>query len=84
MFWEKDTTDAAAALDALNCFGRLPKAGQRIAGLTRASINQLILGDDPPVESRLFKSSPKSKRGIRLIKLRGQNSLESFIQELPR
>lgn len=84
MFWEKDTTDAAAALDALNCFGRLPKAGQRIAGLTRASINQLILGDDPPVESRLFKSSPKSKRGIRLIKLRGPNSLESFIQDLPR
>lgn len=84
MLLDIENTDAAAVVDALNCFGRLPKAGQRIAGLTRASINQLILGDDPPVESRLWKSSPKSKRGIRLIKLRGPNSLENFILNLPR
>jgi hypothetical protein len=84
MILEINSTDAAAAVDALNCFGRLPKAGQRIAGLTRASINQLILGNDPPVESRLWKSSAKSKRGIRLIKLRGPNSLENFILNLPR
>lgn len=84
MILEINSTDAAAAVDALNCWGRLPKAGQRLAGLTRASINACVLGDNPPVESRLWKSSPKSKRGIRLIKLRGPNSLESFIENLPR
>lgn len=84
MILEINNTDAAAAVDALNVWGRLPKAGQRIAGLTRSSINQLVLGDSPAVESRLFKSSPKSKRGIRLIRMRGPNSLENFIQNLPR
>jgi hypothetical protein len=83
MILEINNTDAAA-VDSLNDWGRLPKAGQRIAGLTRSSINQLVLGDSPAVESRLFKSSPKSKRGIRLIKMRGPNSLESFIEHLPR
>jgi len=84
MILEINSTDAAAAVDSLNDWGRLPKAGQRIAGLTRSSINQLVLGDSPAVESRLFKSSAKSKRGIRLIKLRGPNSLENFILNLPR
>jgi hypothetical protein len=84
MILEINNTDAAAAVEALNVWGRLPKAGQRLAGLSRASLNSCVLGDNPPVESRLFKSSPKSKRGIRLIKLRGPNSLESLIENLPR
>ena len=84
MILEINDADAAAVVDALNVWGRLPKAGQRLAGLTRSSVASLVLGTNPPVESRLFKSSPKSKRGVRLIKLRGPNSLENFILNLPR
>jgi hypothetical protein len=84
MFSGIDNTATAQIDNPLDCWNRLPKAGQRIAGLTRSSINQLILGENPAVESRLFKSSPKSKRGIRLVKMRGPNSLEEFINNLPR
>jgi len=84
MFSGIDNTATAQIDNPLDSWGRLPKAGQRIAGLTRSSINSLVLGDNPAVESRLFKSSPKSKRGIRLVKMRGQNSLEEFINNLSR
>jgi hypothetical protein len=84
MFSGIDNTATTQIDNPLDCWNRLPKAGQRIAGLTRSSINQLILGENPAVESRLFKSSPKSKRGIRLVKMRGPNSLEQFINNLPR
>jgi hypothetical protein len=84
MFSGIDNTATAQIDNPLDCWGRLPQAGQRIAGLTRATLNSIILRDNPAVESRLFKSSPKSKRGIRLVKMRGPNSLEEFIQNLPR
>jgi hypothetical protein len=84
MFSGIDNTATAQIDNPLDCWGRLPQAGQRVGGLTRSSINQLILGENPAVESRLFKSSPKSKRGIRLVKMRGPNSLEEFINNLPQ
>lgn len=47
---------------------RLPKPPKRCAltGLTRASLNTLILGDNPKVRSVVVKQ-PGTKRGVRLI-----------------
>lgn len=73
----------AAAHNNLDDWGRLPKPGHRIAGLTRSTINQLVLGSDAPVASKLFRVTPDAKRGIRLIKLRGNRSLEAYIVGLP-
>ncbi len=49
-------------------FLRLPKPPKRCAltGLTRASLNTLILGDNPKVRSVVVKQ-PGTKRGVRLI-----------------
>ena len=74
---------AAAHNNNLDDWGRLPKPGDRIAGLTRSTINQLVLGPDAPVESKLFRVTPDAKRGIRLIKMRGDRSLEAYIAGLP-
>lgn len=51
-------------------FIRLPKAGYRCAwtGLSRGSINDLILGPDAPVQSVLVKQ-PGASRGVRLVHL---------------
>jgi hypothetical protein len=67
----------------LDDWGRLPKPGDRIAGLTRSTINQLVLGENAPVASKLFRAAPAAKRGIRLVKLRGDRSLEAYIAGLP-
>ena len=67
----------------LDDWGRLPKPGHRIAGLTRSTINQLVLGENAPVASKLFRATPAAKRGIRLVKLRGDRSLEAYIAGLP-
>ena len=67
----------------LDDWGRLPKPGHRIAGLTRSTINQLVLGENAPVASKLFRATPTAKRGIRLVKLRGDRSLEAYIAGLP-
>jgi hypothetical protein len=74
---------AAHNSNRLDDWGRLPKPGDRIAGLTRSTINQLVLGPDAPVESKLFRVTPDAKRGIRLIKMRGDRSLEAYIVGLP-
>lgn len=49
-------------------FIRLPKPGERcpLTGLTRGSLNDLILGSNPPVKSLVLKQDGAS-RGIRLI-----------------
>ena len=51
-------------------FIRLPKPGERCAwtGLSRGSLNDLILGPDPKVKS-LVLARPGAKRGVRLISL---------------
>jgi hypothetical protein len=51
-------------------FTRLPKTGEvcRFTGLTRSTLNQLILGENPPVKSLVIKQDG-SKRGIRLVHL---------------
>jgi hypothetical protein len=67
----------------LDDWGRLPKPGDRIAGLTRSSLNQLILGENAPVASKLYRATPTAKRGIRLVKMRGDRSLEAYIAGLP-
>jgi hypothetical protein len=67
----------------LDDWGRLPKPGHRIAGLTRSSINAIILGENAPVASKLFRVTPDAKRGIRLVKMRGERSLEAYIAGLP-
>lgn len=84
----KPTTGAgpkAAAHNNINIddWGRLPKPGHRIGGLTRSTINQLSLGPDAPVESKLVRITADAKRGIRLIKMRGDRSLEAYIAGLP-
>ena len=45
---------------------RLPRAGERLYGLSRASVNTLILGNDPAVKSFVVRQRGK-QRGIRLI-----------------
>jgi hypothetical protein len=74
---------AAHNSTTLDDWGRLPKPGHRIAGLTRSTINQLVLGDDAPVASKFVRLTPTAKRGIRLIKLHGDRSLEAYISNLP-
>lgn len=51
---------------------RLPKSGEkcRFTGLSRSSLNALVLGDDPPVPSVVL-TQPGSSRGVRLILLVG-------------
>jgi hypothetical protein len=51
-------------------FIRLPKNGQRChhTGLSRASINELILGTSAPVKS-VYLRKPGTARGIRLVHL---------------
>lgn len=75
--------NASAHNTNLDDWGRLPKPGHRIGGLTRSTINQLSLGPDAPVDSKLVRITPDAKRGIRLIKLRGDRSLEAYIAGLP-
>lgn len=52
----------------LPCFIRLPKPGKRcdLTGLSRSSLNDLILGPNPPVRSVVVARNGAS-RGIRLI-----------------
>jgi hypothetical protein len=49
-------------------FIRLPQSGKYCphSGLSRSSLNELILGSNPPVESRVLRK-PGNTRGIRLI-----------------
>ena len=57
---------------------RLPKPGQRcaITGLSRATLNELILGPDAPVRSAVIR-----KRGnIRGIRLISRSSLTDYIE----
>lgn len=51
-------------------FVRLPKLGRRCywTGLTRSAMNELVLGDDPKVESVVVARKGAS-RGIRLVHL---------------
>lgn len=57
---------------------RLPKSGTKCpyAGLSRSTLNALILGNNPPVKSRSVKKR-HAVRGVRLINLR---SLLEFIE----
>lgn len=58
----------------LDNFLRLPKTPERVCGLSRSTLNGLILptaanGFKPPVRSVVLKSSKGAVRGIRLIDL---------------
>lgn len=61
---------------------RLPREGRRcpFTGLTRASLNKLILGDDPKVDSTSVMDEGAT-RGVRLIRLR---SLLDYLDRLQR
>ena len=65
---------------------RLPKTGQRctITGLSRATLNELILGTQPPVKSVVLRKRGNT-RGIRLIEcqslLAHLHGLETIISE---
>ena len=52
-------------------FIRLPKVGERCGwtGLSRGSMNNLVLGENAPVKSIVLRQE-KAKRGIRLIHLK--------------
>lgn len=59
---------------------RLPREGRRCphTNLTRASLNKLILGDKPKVESIALKGEGTA-RGVRLIRL---SSLLDYLDSL--
>lgn len=59
---------------------RLPREGRRCphTNLTRASLNKLILGDEPKVESIALKEEGTA-RGVRLIRL---SSLLGYLEQI--
>jgi hypothetical protein len=59
---------------------RLPKSGERCphTGLSRSSLNELILGKPPKVESVVLKNKG-ALRGIRLVRYR---SLIAYLDRL--
>ncbi|MDF1659771.1 MAG: hypothetical protein P1U58_19315 [Verrucomicrobiales bacterium] len=61
-------------------FIRLPQSGKHCphSGLSRSSLNELILGNNPPVQSKVLRK-PGNIRGIRLIVYR---SLMDYLHEL--
>lgn len=63
-------------------FLRLPRVRERcpITGMSRASMNQLILGPDAPVRS-ICVIRPGGKRGIRLVETR---SLLEYLQHFAK
>ena len=63
-------------------FLRLPKVGGRcpVTGLSRATLNELILGPNPPVKSVVLRKRGKT-RGIRLIET---ESLIAYLRNLPK
>lgn len=61
-------------------FIRLPKPGERCSwtGLSRGSLNDLILGEDAPVRSAVIRQ-PGASKGIRILHL---DSLLSHLHQL--
>jgi len=66
-----ETTSPVCEAEEINttpAYIRLPKTGRQCAwtGLTRGSLNDLILGPDAPVQSVVIRQ-PGASRGVRLI-----------------
>ena len=81
---EKAATQADAVASQ-ESWGRLPKCGGKLQGLSRSKLNQLILpsaanGFRPPVKS-ISVRNPGTIRGIRLIFI---PSLYSYLESLAR
>lgn len=76
-------TSPAREGNHLPAYIRLPKPKERCAwtGLSRTSLNELILGPDAPVESVVVRREGAS-RGVRLIKLQSlQDHLDALISD---
>ena len=70
-------SSSSAASTQFDLFLRLPRDGERLFGLSRATLNALILGDNPRVKSFVVSARGRA-RGIRLIV---KDSLLEFLRQ---